>query len=194
RQGDVGTVRYLSNFGIAVQQIGRVLVDLIPHVYDTEREVQILDDKGEAQTVTINRAVAPRELAIVGEQPIELPLGPSVASQEAANDLGEDGEFMGEPTSLRTNADGEPRRFINDLTIGSYSVVLDHGPSFSTKREETLASMESFIKAAPQIAPVVLDLYARAQDWPLAQEIAARIEATLPPAGAAGPPRARARE
>jgi len=180
RQGDVGTVRYLSNFGIAVQQIGRVLIDLIPHVYDTEREVQILDDKGEAQTVTINKAIAPRELATEGEQPIELPLAPP--PPEGENDLGEDGEFLGEPTSTRANSDGEPRRFINDLTIGSYSVVLDHGPSFSTKREETLASMESFIKAAPQVAPVVLDLYARAQDWPLAQEIAARIEATLPPA------------
>src|SRR5262249_7164037 len=200
RQGDVGTVRYLSNFGIAVQQVGRVLIDLIPHVYDTEREVQILDDKGEAQTVTINKAIAPRELAASGEQPIELPLEPRktaapgapLDAHHAEDDLGEDGEFLGEPTSLRANADGEPRRFVNDLTIGSYSVVLDHGPSFSTKREETLAAMESFIKAAPQVAPVVLDLYARAQDWPLAQEIAARIEATLPPAVQAVLSRARA--
>jgi portal protein len=171
RQGDVGTVRYLSNFGIAVQQVGRVLVDLIPHYYDTEREVQILDEKGEARTVVINKAVAAPVLAADGDQPIELPI----------DVLGEDGELHGLPTTTRLNIDGEPRRYVNDLTIGSYSVVLDHGPSFSTKREETRAAMESFIKAAPQIAPLVLDLYAKAQDWPLAQEIAERIEATLPP-------------
>ena len=41
--------------------------------------------------------------------------------------------------------------------------------------------MTSFIQAAPQTAPLVLDLIAKAQDWPMADDIAKRMRATLPP-------------
>jgi len=41
--------------------------------------------------------------------------------------------------------------------------------------------MTSFVQAAPQTAPLVLDLIAKAQDWPMADAIAKRMRATLPP-------------
>src|SRR4051794_4317921 len=41
--------------------------------------------------------------------------------------------------------------------------------------------MTSFIQAAPQTAPLVLDLIAKAQDWPMADDIGKRMRATLPP-------------
>src|SRR6185503_3031596 len=53
--------------------------------------------------------------------------------------------------------------------------------SYTTRREEAKDGMTSFIQAAPQTAPLVLDLIAKAQDWPMADDIAKRMRATLPP-------------
>jgi hypothetical protein len=55
----------------------------------------------------------------------------------------------------------------NDVTVGAYDVVLETGPSYSTKREEAKDSMREFIQSAPETAPIIMDLYAKSQDWPL---------------------------
>ncbi len=67
------------------------------------------------------------------------------------------------------------------MTIGAYQIAFDAGPSYSTRREEAKAGMAELIRALPQIAPVILDLYAKAQDWPMASEIAERLQTILPP-------------
>ena len=41
--------------------------------------------------------------------------------------------------------------------------------------------MTDFISAAPQAAALMLDLFAKAQDWPNAEEIGERLEHLLPP-------------
>src|SRR3954453_6752764 len=71
--------------------------------------------------------------------------------------------------------------FAHDITAGSYDVVATMGPSYTTRREEAKDGMTSFIQAAPQTAPLILDLIAKAQDWPMADAIARRMRATLPP-------------
>jgi hypothetical protein len=69
----------------------------------------------------------------------------------------------------------------HDLTVGSYDVVATVGPSYTTRREEAKEGMTAFVQAAPQTAPLILDLVAKAQDWPMADDIAKRIRATMPP-------------
>jgi hypothetical protein len=76
----------------------------------------------------------------------------------------------------------EPGKVQNDVTIGAYDVVLETGPSYSTKRQEAKENMVEFIRSAPETAPVVMDLVAKAQDWPMADEFAKRLEAVAPPA------------
>ena len=71
--------------------------------------------------------------------------------------------------------------FAHDITAGSYDVVATMGPSYTTRREEARDGMTSFIQAAPQTAPLILDLIAKAQDWPMAEDIGKRMRATLPP-------------
>jgi hypothetical protein len=41
--------------------------------------------------------------------------------------------------------------------------------------------MIALLQAAPDIAPLILDKVAKAQDWPMADEIAKRIRANMPP-------------
>jgi len=70
---------------------------------------------------------------------------------------------------------------VNDLSIGTYDVVVTVGPSFTTQRTEARQSMSEFIQYYPQAAPLIGDLYAKSMDWPGADEMAERLEFLLPP-------------
>jgi hypothetical protein len=69
----------------------------------------------------------------------------------------------------------------HDLTVDAYDIVFAMGPSYNTQRQEASEGMIAFLQAAPQITPLVIDLVAKMQDWPLADEIRERLESTLPP-------------
>jgi hypothetical protein len=139
RQADVGTFVYLDNFARAIRHTGKILIDLIPHIYDTERMIRVVGEDGKVDLVEINKTV--QEPMLEGEQP----------------------------------------DILHDVTIGAYDVVLDSGPSYSTKREEAKEGMIEFLRTNPDSGPLIVDLVAKAQDWPLADEIADRLETVLPP-------------
>ncbi len=71
--------------------------------------------------------------------------------------------------------------FNHDITVGSYDVVAQMGPSYSTKREEAKEGMIAFVQAAPEAGQLILDKIAKAQDWPMSDDIAKRLRAMLPP-------------
>ena len=71
---------------------------------------------------------------------------------------------------------------VYDLQAGKYDLVVDVGPSFTTRREEAAAQMMELMRAFPQAAPVVGDLFAKSLDWPGADEIGERLRKLLPPA------------
>lgn len=54
REGDVGSFLYIDNLARAVSQIGRILVDTIPRVYDTPRIVRVLGEDGKTDFAPIN--------------------------------------------------------------------------------------------------------------------------------------------
>lgn len=149
REGDVGTFVYVSNFSRAVRHTGRILIDLIPHIYDTERQIRIIGSDGKEDLVEINRQII--DQSVPG--------------------------MMGDTDEAQAQS-----RIQHDVTIGAYDVVLETGPSYSTKRAEARDGMLEFMRSAPDIAPVVLDLVAEAQDWPNADKFAKRVKHILPPA------------
>lgn len=77
---------------------------------------------------------------------------------------------------------GETGKIVNDITAGTYDVVTTVGPSYSTKREEAKEGMIALLQAVPEVGPLIMDLVAKAQDWPMADDIAKRMRASLPPA------------
>lgn len=140
QEGDVGSFVYIVNFSRSVRHTGVIVVDLIPHIYDTARTLRIVGEDGKVDLVQINQ---------VG----------GLADDDAPLD-----------------------KIQNDVTVGAYDVAMEMGPSYTTRREAALDGMIALIQAAPQLAPLVLDLLAQAQDWPLADKIAKRIRTMLPPA------------
>lgn len=95
--------------------------------------------------------------------------------------VGEDGKvekvLINQPQGH--DASGKLKLF-RDVTSGAYDVSIQVGPSYATKREEAREGMTNFMQAAPQAAPLIGDLYAKAQEWPLAEEIGERLELLLP--------------
>jgi len=67
------------------------------------------------------------------------------------------------------------KRIINDLTVGKYDVVADV-KMWSTRRQESAELMANIMQASPNIAPLILDLVFKYNDFPGASEVEKRIK------------------
>ena len=56
-KSDTGTVKYIRAREIAQNRTGRVLIDAIPRVYDTARQVDVVGEDGSRETITINQPI-----------------------------------------------------------------------------------------------------------------------------------------
>lgn len=68
-----------------------------------------------------------------------------------------------------------------DLTKGQYTIIPTVGKSHTTRREEGADAMGQLIEAAPQLAPMIADLWVADMDFPGAKQIADRLTKMLPP-------------
>lgn len=56
-QSDVTNFTFSDNLRLAIEYEGKILVDLIPRIYDTERQVVIIKPDDEQETITVNQEV-----------------------------------------------------------------------------------------------------------------------------------------
>lgn len=68
-----------------------------------------------------------------------------------------------------------------DLSVGQYEVALSTGTSYTTRRVEAAQAMMDAIQVYPQLMQVAPDLIVKAQDWPGADKLSARLKKTVPP-------------
>lgn len=87
---------------------------------------------------------------------------------------------LNKATGEEKTPDGRTLKLFNP-NFGKYGVTVTIGPSYATKRIEASENMMAFMKALPQTAALVVDLFAKNQDWPGAEEIATRLAKTVPP-------------
>lgn len=165
REGDVSTFHFTDNQSRAIRQTGRVLIDLIPHVYNRKRIVRVLGEDGTHRMVPLN-------------QPVPVP-GPDGKPQPI---MGPGGQPLFGP-------DGKmiPLTRIFDLAAGKYDLTVKAGPSFTSRREEAATQMTQMVQAVPTTAPVILPLIAKNSDWPGADELEKDLKA-LAPKPQDGPP------
>lgn len=135
REGDTANFAYIDNLSRAIRHSARIIIDLIPKIYDTERVVEIMGIDGQKKLERINSAR-----------------------------ITEDGQV-------------EP---VNDLTTGRYDLVVDVGPSYTTKRIEALNMMVEIARMNPAVMQLAGDLIIKAMDWDGADAIAERIKRTIP--------------
>jgi hypothetical protein len=225
-EGDVSTFHFIDNLSRGIRCGGKILIDLIPHVYTAGRVVRILGPEGQIATATLgNRALPPpggdlpasgspgvpgvggnvlppgmapglppNPMGAASGPPSGLPLGPGGAPP-AGLPAGA-GPLQSDPNSPAPwppqppdppNGAASGTTGIFDLTLGKYDLVVDVGPSYTTRRAETADQMMKLIQAYPPVAPLIGDLIAKNLDWPGAQEIADRLVKMLPPQLQKGP-------
>lgn len=97
REGDVATYHFRDNFNVSLIHCGRVLIDLIPKVYDTERVVRLMAEENEdpkfavvnQQVMAENGEPVLRNNLKAGKFDIRVKIGPSYTTrrQEAADSM-----------------------------------------------------------------------------------------------------------
>lgn len=56
-QGNIGSIKWFKSLEIAICQIGKVLINAIPKVYDSTRQVRLLNEDGTGKMITLNTMV-----------------------------------------------------------------------------------------------------------------------------------------
>jgi hypothetical protein len=104
-------------------------------------------------------------------------------SRRAVRILGEDGSSKAAEIDPEQQAAVQRMgaKVIYNLSVGSYDVVTEAGPSFTTKRQESADAMLELSKNNPAVWQTHGDLIVRSQDWPNAEEWAKRTLITMPP-------------
>ena len=88
-EGDTGTFIYSDNLARSMKHSARVMLDLIPKVYDTERTMLILHEDDNAEEVVLNQTVMVDGEPVVlhdvtlGKYDVEVSVGPTYATRRA---------------------------------------------------------------------------------------------------------------
>jgi hypothetical protein len=99
RRGDTANFHYTDNLSRSIEQLGRVVVDMIPRIFDTPRQARIVGEDGEQSFVQVNpdmpQAVAKQGKKVVAINPnvgaydVRVKAGPSFTTlrQESAEQI-----------------------------------------------------------------------------------------------------------
>lgn len=226
REGDVNTYHFTDNLSRAIRHVGRIVIDLIPHVYTGPRIIRTIGVQGDVGTIGVNQPIDPATgmpihvppgspqpqagVPIVVPAPGSMTNGPlpAMVSVPGAGATGgatppampggppppmaaPPGAPSGQPGDTPPGlpaVSGQPGGMeppspyvtitpaIYDLTVGKYDIVVESGPSFTTRRAEAAEQMVELIRAFPAAAPIIGDLLVKNFDWPGADEVAARLQ------------------
>ena len=69
----------------------------------------------------------------------------------------------------------------NTLEAGDYDVEIDSGPSFAVQKAESLEMLQGIIQAAPQLFPLIGDIYASNLDVQFMPQLKERLQSLVPP-------------
>jgi hypothetical protein len=154
RQGDRATYHFIDNVARAIRYTGRVLIDLIPKIYDTQRVVRIMGEDGVEKFAQFD----PNQ-----PHPVGMP--------------------DGQPAPPESEREGMPDvQLIYNPGIGRYDVTVEVGPNYETRRQEAFNALTQIMSQDQELMKVAGDLLFKAADFPMADEVAERLHRTIPPA------------
>ncbi len=173
RQGDTATYHYIDHQAAAIRYTGRLLLQALPRIMDTQRVLQVLAMDGKQSEVHVDPDLMQAHQVVPDPQPPE----PTM---------------QGQPKSDQDKAIDSVRTLWNPA-IGKYSVEADVGPSFGTQRQEAFNAFTQIVSQNKELMQVAGDLLFKNADFPGADEMAERLRRMLPPqATGAGPSPAEA--
>lgn len=151
RQGDRATYHFIDNQAIAIRYTGKILIDLIPKVYDTVRVKKILAQDGSRMNVTIDVN----------------------AQQELQNTT--------DPNNPPLDNGQKVKDYIFNPDFGMYDIQADTGPSYATKRMETANILTQIATQDKGFLTIGGDILFKNLDFSGAEVLAQRYNNLIPP-------------
>ena len=163
KPGDIGAFPFFDNLLRGIRFTGQIVNDMIPEIYDTERDIRVRNVDGTDSFIPIN-TTPKNAIKMFKANPERYHGMDLMAIKDAMNRYGPDSKF-------------------NDMSVGKYEVVVKAGPSYATQREETAEKLTRIFQAAPQaISAIGLDVIIEHQDLNGAEkELGKRFRKTLRP-------------
>lgn len=158
---ELSTFTYIDNLAQAICFGGKILNEMIPEVYDTERDVSIRNEDETETFVPIN-TTAENAAKLIEKYPHR---------------------YVGMNASMIRKAilgSGVDNKF-NNIGIGKYKVIVDLGPSYATQRQEAVDNFVKLVQTAPELWKVAGDLIVENLDVMGSQKLANRIRKTMNP-------------
>jgi len=87
KESDVGSFAYIDNLARSLTLAGKILVDLIPKIYDTPRTLRLKGEDGSVSTVDVNKEIEQDGQRVlvnditVGKYDVTVTVGPSYSTQ-----------------------------------------------------------------------------------------------------------------
>jgi hypothetical protein len=90
RQGDRATYHFIDHLAIAIRQVGKIILDLVPKVYDTNRIIMILAENNESLEVKLDPQLQQAHMLELNEnnEVIGRVLNPGIGNYEVMADVG----------------------------------------------------------------------------------------------------------
>lgn len=151
RQGDRATYHFIDNQAIAIRFTGKILIDLIPKVYDTKRVMRIEAKDNTIMNVTIDPNA-------------------DQALQKIPSPNGE----------IPTDNQQQIVELIFNPNVGMYDVQSDTGPSFATRRQEAFNALTQIAAQNKEFMSIAGDILWKVADFPEAQVLAQRWRKVIP--------------
>ena len=164
RQSETATYHYVDNQAKGIRQVGRILLDLIPKIYDVQRVVMTLGEDGSEAKVVV-APDAPEAHQAIGQ-------GPDGQPQTLT---------QGDAQQQMQDPDKPDPTIIFNPRVGQYDVEADVGPSYGTQRQEAANAFSQIMAQNPAAFQIVGDFWATNSDFPGADELADRLKRGLPP-------------
>lgn len=148
RKGENANYHFIDNLAVGIRFTGKILIDLIPKIYDTPRVLRIIGEDGEESHIQID----PQAQAAYATKA-------KIHSENIEHDV----------------------EAIFNPAVGRYDVMADIGPAYQTRRQEAFNAISQIMQSAPETMNLIGDLLFKAADFPMAGEIAERLERMVPP-------------
>jgi hypothetical protein len=157
KPSDVASYIFTYKLNRAIEHSAKVMNSMIAQVYDTERDVRLRDLEDNEYVVPINTTV-------------ERALGKVKQFPQAFK-----GMTVNKLQQIYAKHGGDAK--LNDIKIGKYEVIVTHGPSYATARQESAAQLTGLIQVCPDIGKFGADIIVE----PINEKLAARLRKRLPP-------------
>jgi hypothetical protein len=185
-----GSSHFLDNLAeISMTYEAKVVLDLIPHIYDRPgRVARILDREDRSKTVMLNQ---PFRVNPQNQRPVAVPQGAPQAPPAPPMPMGAMGQPgmppppgappmpMGMPPAPMARPQGKVLNY--ELKKGRYGVSVSIGKSYKSRNEEGADEMGNLFQANPALFPILGDIYLKFRDFPGHLEAAERVKKMLPP-------------